>query len=383
MGFWRFKMNRLILIGNGFDLAHGLKTSYCDFIRWYLAEALNKFRVENYYDDELLVLSQKYASMSRFPPGFPTDSSNSIQLFNYLIEDDNDYWGIKIKSNLLNITINKSHELNWVDIELEYFDELARCEKDGVFNKELVFILNKQFGFLKAKLREYLLSQQLDLDNFIPDGQILGIMMSNFRYEDFDTTLERNVSKDLRWALSSKDRQHHYPLVTFILNFNYTNTIEKYAEVLSEDSYHKHVAVNYIHGQLESSNNPVIFGFGDEFNSSYTQFEEQKNNDVFEHIKSYWYFKSGNYRNLVRFLDAEMFQVFIMGHSCGLSDRTMFREIFEHENCKSVKIFFYEKPDGTNDFHQKTVELGRHFTNKGKMRKKIVEFDVNCKFPQP
>ena len=25
-------MNRLVLIGNGFDLAHGLKTSYKDFI---------------------------------------------------------------------------------------------------------------------------------------------------------------------------------------------------------------------------------------------------------------------------------------------------------------------------------------------------------------
>ena len=28
-------MNRIVLIGNGFDLAHGLKTSYADFIYWY------------------------------------------------------------------------------------------------------------------------------------------------------------------------------------------------------------------------------------------------------------------------------------------------------------------------------------------------------------
>ncbi len=28
-------MNRLVLIGNGFDIAHGLKTSYADFINWY------------------------------------------------------------------------------------------------------------------------------------------------------------------------------------------------------------------------------------------------------------------------------------------------------------------------------------------------------------
>ena len=29
------KMNRLVIIGNGFDMAHGLKTSYMDFINWY------------------------------------------------------------------------------------------------------------------------------------------------------------------------------------------------------------------------------------------------------------------------------------------------------------------------------------------------------------
>lgn len=28
-------MNRLVIIGNGFDLAHGLKTSNADFIDWY------------------------------------------------------------------------------------------------------------------------------------------------------------------------------------------------------------------------------------------------------------------------------------------------------------------------------------------------------------
>lgn len=28
-------MNRIVLIGNGFDLAHGLQTGYKDFINWY------------------------------------------------------------------------------------------------------------------------------------------------------------------------------------------------------------------------------------------------------------------------------------------------------------------------------------------------------------
>jgi hypothetical protein len=40
-------MNRLIIIGNGFDLAHGLKTSYHDFILDRLLAALEDLRLSN------------------------------------------------------------------------------------------------------------------------------------------------------------------------------------------------------------------------------------------------------------------------------------------------------------------------------------------------
>lgn len=36
-------MNRIVLIGNGFDLAHGLKTSYKDFIEWYWEQRVLSF----------------------------------------------------------------------------------------------------------------------------------------------------------------------------------------------------------------------------------------------------------------------------------------------------------------------------------------------------
>ena len=37
-------MNRLVLIGNGFDLAHGLPTSYQDLINWYWDGRFNSLR---------------------------------------------------------------------------------------------------------------------------------------------------------------------------------------------------------------------------------------------------------------------------------------------------------------------------------------------------
>ena len=66
-----------------------------------------------------------------------------------------------------------------------------------------------------------------------------------------------------------------------------------------------------------------------------------------------------------------------MGHSCGLSDRTMFKDIFEHENCKSLRLFHYN-----GDFHDKAINVSKHFSNKGYMRKLIVDYKASDAFTQ-
>ena len=66
-------MNRLIIIGNGFDLAHGIKTSYHDFILDYLKTCLikcsesgnftisgsNLERIGGYFKDDLIEIKLK------------------------------------------------------------------------------------------------------------------------------------------------------------------------------------------------------------------------------------------------------------------------------------------------------------------------------------
>jgi hypothetical protein len=49
-----------------------------------------------------------------------------------------------------------------------------------------------------------------------------------------------------------------------------------------------------------------------------------------------------NFYELTRFIESNNFQTYIYGHSCGISDRTMLNQIFEHENCKSIKIFYHK-----------------------------------------
>ena len=48
-------MNRIVLIGNGFDLAHGLKTKYEDFINWYWDHLATRFRQNKFPVDDNLV----------------------------------------------------------------------------------------------------------------------------------------------------------------------------------------------------------------------------------------------------------------------------------------------------------------------------------------
>ncbi len=52
-------MNKLVLIGNGFDLAHGLKTRYTDFLLWYLNNTIQDFHKFKEYEDRLVVISFK------------------------------------------------------------------------------------------------------------------------------------------------------------------------------------------------------------------------------------------------------------------------------------------------------------------------------------
>ena len=66
-------MNRIILIGNGFDLAHGLKTGYKDFI-------------DSYWDEVAVTTYDKYVDYFRKSVVTIPDSYNdnliSIRIYN-------------------------------------------------------------------------------------------------------------------------------------------------------------------------------------------------------------------------------------------------------------------------------------------------------------
>ncbi|WP_312697454.1 AbiH family protein [Sphingobacterium mizutaii] len=400
-------MNRLILIGNGFDLAHGLKTSYKDFIFWYLDECFNNAGIYAngyFYKDEFirvevldhhrlmtLVLNAGEKGIGRYlydkgELGNYLDykynqtyySPRNIEKYNYVSQSQ--AHDILLESDFFKHLLYTCLDCGWVDIEQEYFNQLNKCKTtDGIFITEKLIRINSDMKFLTHKLEKYLSTEEKTTRNQVND-ELVGLFDSGFLVNDLDTMIDgdefiQNELMNISTDINNKK--------LYVLNFNYTNTFYPYAEqLLNFSKTFCDVEINHIHGQLNNPSNPIIFGFGDEHDKDYVQFEEKYNNVLFEHVKSYHYMKTSNYRNLIKFLNGGNYQVFVVGHSCGLSDRTMFKEIFDHENCKSVKILHHKRNDGKTDFFDKTINLGRHFSDKGRMRKLVVNFNEADAIPQ-
>lgn len=370
-------MNRLILIGNGFDLAHGLKTRYNDFILWYLKKCYEIAFNDGKYDDDVLCIKKVisggliYGEINTVPKlidhlyeiGFASIINNHENIASGHGFAFSNPFRTQFKNDFFWSLIAKCEISKWVEIENEYYDQLKKIlHSDPLRTKQAEKLenLNKSFSFIKEQLEDFLKTIQ----PWIPQAAFNDILASPInRNELLKTNLARNVA----------------PKETMILNFNYTDTIEQY---LQNTQIPKNITVNYIHGKLGDSQNPIIFGFGDELDADYAKMELEKTKGYFEHIKSFGYFKTSNYYNLIRFLDSDEYQVFILGHSCGLSDRTMLNMIFEHDNCKSIKIYYYENKEGQNNFTELTQEISRHFKDKAMMRRKIVSIDKSSPMPQ-
>jgi hypothetical protein len=95
-------------------------------------------------------------------------------------------------------------------------------------------------------------------------------------------------------------------------------------------------------------------------------------NECMRHIKSIRYLESDSYRKMLEFVESDSFQIIIMGHSCGLSDRTLLNTLFEHKNCVSIKPYYYVNEQGWDNYLDIVQNISRNFTNPQLMRGRVV-----------
>jgi hypothetical protein len=384
-------MNRLILIGNGFDLAHGMKTGYVDFIKWYIATCTKVSLTSGEYDDALIhiIRNENY-------PDYPSEKTIEEWVENCYQggfdlnrlgtprHSDNAQWRntlfypftVTQKSTILIGILADCSLKRWVDVEAVFYSVLM-----GVLNgdqstsgkEKLLEEINLAMNELTKQLEAYLSS--------LPEPPLsaayTSILDEYIRRDELELTRGEPETPlfDERGISSNQGKPDH----TMILNFNYTRTIELY--ISDNGQVDPKFTLNYIHGQLNNKVLPLVFGFGDEMDSQYQEMEKEQARGYFEHIKSFWYLKNSNYRELVRFVNRGHYQIVILGHSCGLSDRTMLHMLMEHGFCKSIKLYYHGTPE-SNNYTDTTYDIARHFDNKTTLRDRVLPKDKSTWMPQ-
>lgn len=282
-------MRNLFIIGNGFDLAHGLETSYNDFIKSFQKTVNNADKILHY------ILLNEYNKVQR----------------------------------------------NWSDIEMLYFNILNNYNSQVYLmnNHQIANVyksskdLNDDFELLKSHLNDYLDNEQ---------NQFRGIESIDYLFSIFN----------------EKE--------TVILNFNYTNTLSRY---LKDKENIKQIN---IHGEINNESNPMIFGFA--ANDKQSEVLIRKNdNELLRNIKRINYNLTTNKSKLNSLQDNsnEKFDVFIIGHSCGISDNLILSDIFNHPNTNTITPIYFKDPEG---YLQISININRIIDDYGKTNKSDYAF---------
>ena len=273
-----------------------------------------------------------------------------------MIKDLKDH--IIYKNKFLEILEKRKKLLNWVDIEELYFSILKNCKEryrqsENVYEIYTVEQLNKEFSDIKTQLSEFLKTRNSKLSD--------------------DNKYRENLNKDIVVKLK-KTISEDKPDKILLLNFNYTETIsELYKDIPSYNVTHIQ-----IHGRIKDIENPMIFGYGDEIAKDSADIEELNENAFLENVKSIKYVETENYSNLLKFIKEAEYEVFVFGHSCGNSDRTLLKALFENEHCDKIRCFYFV------DNYNKTIDnIYRKFEDKTEFREKIAKKDKEKdQFPQ-
>lgn len=280
-------MYYLLIIGNGFDIAHGLKTSYENF----LSDLRNKLQKDPSDFDDIVYTKKNKDSTVLQQRILPHGTS-------------------QYKNKLLHFFYSFSLNYNWSDVEYNYFKILQNFDNKEFFKKTYksdfnynnAKELNDDFKQVKKYLEKYLIQEQ-----------------TKFRKID---SVEHLFS-----ILNNDD--------TLILNFNYSNTVKEYIKKYSK------IKLIHIHGELNNPDNPIIFGFA--ANDMDTKnLIDRDDNELMRNIKRINYKLTNNELLLNEAMEnSERIEVIICGHSCGVSDRLILNQIFNHNKVNSIKPFYY------------------------------------------
>lgn len=361
----------ILVIGNGFDLAHGLPTRYKDFMNYLsMAETLyknkkdflarpNKSVIEGYINGQYKNVDATLRSNligkydSEWLNSFPMQLSRVFlerncwyEYFDYLIRD------------------KQLQRVNWIDFEAEISKVVQKIEHSPIIeedkshsmqnipfyttdrgkHKEILFNFMKAetYGFTSKKFDLFIAQLEKDLSDFINALDYYIRFIDGFSVEKRVADIQEiNVDK--------------------VISFNYTDTYRRlyHPDMLDE-------RIHFIHGKanrtLGDSASKLVLGTNDTLSN-----QEKDSNISCLKFKKYFqriYKRTGNdYKMFLKDalerkkVSGEFTQSYFFGHSLAATDGDVIRRVIEASD--HVVIFYHNDMQHREAITNLVTVLGR------------------------
>ncbi|WP_303195677.1 AbiH family protein, partial [Thomasclavelia spiroformis] len=256
-------MKNVLVIGNGFDIAHGLYTKYIDFYNFCNAikRVINDKREIAIREDikEELLRSEFMKSTANIINNKKIVNDDILEKMINICKDN--YWLNCIEER------NLSNDPHWCDIEGVIADEISKLayvannfnERTNPFDEN-----SKESSEIAEMYNEVINQSETDnykLSIYIFKEKLLSDL------NDLTWMLEIYLSKFLN--RKSKTYKFFETLnIDYIINFNYTDTYNKL--------YKKNIPTHFIHGKIRNNDKDamnMVFGIGDSINEDDDNYE--------------------------------------------------------------------------------------------------------------
>lgn len=349
------KMKNVLVIGNGFDIAHGLYTKYIDFYNFCNA-------IKRVLNDKKDIAIREDIKEELLRSEFMKSTANIINN-KKIVNDDmlekminickNNYWLNCIEER------NLSNDPHWCDIEGVIADEISK----------LSYVAKKYDG---VRVSNFALNESNEIINIYQ--HVMNYASKSYSFKTSVCLFKEKLLSDLNdltWMLEiylskflnrkSKTYKFFETLnIDYIINFNYTDTYNKL--------YKKNIPTHFIHGKIRNNDKDamnMVFGIGDSIN-------EDDNNYEFIEFQKYYQriiYKTGN--DYAKWLDNnEIMNIFIFGHSVNEADGDIIKRLITRKYT-NIYIYYYDQPALNSIVANLTRILGKEtiidYTNKNKI----------------
>ena len=333
----------ILVVGNGFDVAHKLPTKYSHFLQF--ADFMKEFTGANFED-----LQRRVKDISFL------NTTNVTQVYNEAIELG--WETLFIKENLWAVYFKDKSEIgeNWVDFEEEISNSVQAFEFWLQSEKKYKWIDRKSVAYSQEARdidREFkntlkkLVSPKLSLENYKADITKWEIALDKLisHLEIYLAIVENHLDDTKKLSFISEKN------IEKVISFNYTDI---YTRIYKPNPS---CEVQYIHGKIRSGKerelreNDMVVGI-----EEYLSETEKSENLNFIYFKKYFqriYKKTGTaYKTWVKAktfgFEGDSRDVYIVGHSLALTDKDIIKELIE--NAEKTIIYYFN-----NDTHRKQI----------------------------